>query len=72
MCLSLLRQNALDFTGWTPARSLKDVVWGLVSLFHDLADFHDPLHAAAADQFLQNREAFEKRVHEYIRLYARS
>lgn len=33
ICLSLLRQNSIDSLGWAPTRSIKDVVWGLNSLF---------------------------------------
>ncbi|XP_071545017.1 NEDD8-conjugating enzyme UBE2F-like isoform X3 [Panulirus ornatus] len=33
ICLSLLRQNSIDGLGWAPTRRLKDVVWGLSSLF---------------------------------------
>jgi len=33
ICLSLLRQNSIDGLGWAPTRKLKDVVWGLNSLF---------------------------------------
>ena len=33
VCLSILRQNSLDGLGWAPTRKLKDVVWGLNSLF---------------------------------------
>lgn len=33
VCLSLLRQNSLDSMGWAPTRKLKDMCWGLNSLF---------------------------------------
>lgn len=33
ICLSLLRQNSIDGLGWAPTRTLKDVIWGLNSLF---------------------------------------
>ena len=33
VCLSLLRQNSLDSLGWAPTRKMKDVIWGLHSLF---------------------------------------
>ena len=33
ICLSLLRQNSYDGLGWAPTRRLKDVLWGLNSLF---------------------------------------
>ena len=33
VCLSILRQNSIDGMGWAPTRKLKDVVWGVNSLF---------------------------------------
>ena len=33
ICLSLLRKNSIDGLGWAPTRRLKDVIWGLNSLF---------------------------------------
>ncbi|ERE85899.1 NEDD8-conjugating enzyme UBE2F-like isoform 1 [Cricetulus griseus] len=36
ICLSLLREHSIDGTGWAPTRTLKDVVWGLNSLFTTL------------------------------------
>lgn len=33
VCLSILRQSSIDGLGWAPTRKLKDVVWGLNSLF---------------------------------------
>lgn len=33
ICLSLLRLNSIDSMGWAPTRKLKDVIWGLNSLF---------------------------------------
>ncbi|XP_069790456.1 NEDD8-conjugating enzyme UBE2F isoform X3 [Narcine bancroftii] len=33
ICLSLLREHSIDGTGWAPTRTLKDVIWGLNSLF---------------------------------------
>ncbi|KAK2509926.1 hypothetical protein MC885_017605 [Smutsia gigantea] len=33
VCFSLLREHSIDGTGWAPTRTLKDVVWGLNSLF---------------------------------------
>ncbi len=44
ICLSLLRESSIDGLGWAPTRTLKDVVWGLNSLFTDLLNFDDPLN----------------------------
>ncbi|KAF0298668.1 NEDD8-conjugating enzyme UBE2F [Amphibalanus amphitrite] len=70
VCLSLLRQNSYDGMGWAPTRKLKDVVWGLNSLFTDLLNFDDPLNTEAADHYARDRDGFERKVSEYVRLYA--
>ncbi|XP_021034403.1 NEDD8-conjugating enzyme UBE2F-B-like isoform X2 [Mus caroli] len=44
ICLSLLREHSPDGTGWAPTRTLKDVVWGLNSLFTQLLNFYDPMN----------------------------
>ncbi|XP_067007047.1 NEDD8-conjugating enzyme UBE2F isoform X2 [Anabrus simplex] len=38
ICLSLLRQNSIDGMGWAPTRKLKDVIWGLNSLFTNIVE----------------------------------
>ena len=70
ICLSILREHTLDGSGWLPTRSLKDVVWGLDSLFNDLLNFEDPLNTDAAEQYTRDKYSFERKVHEYIRRYA--
>ena len=70
ICLSILRDSSIDGTGWLPTRSLKDVVWGLDSLFTDLLNFDDPLNTHAADQYSKDRNSFERKVREYVRIYA--
>ncbi|XP_031567861.1 NEDD8-conjugating enzyme UBE2F-like [Actinia tenebrosa] len=70
VCLSLLRQHTLDGSGWAPTRKLKDVVWGLNSLFTDLLNFDDPLNVEASQQFEKNKDSFKQRVEEYIRMFA--
>ncbi|KAF7996279.1 hypothetical protein HCN44_001911 [Aphidius gifuensis] len=71
VCLSLLRQNSIDGMGWAPTRKLKDVVWGINSLFTDLLNFDDPLNREAADLFLKNKELFRDKVQEYVIKYAK-
>lgn len=70
VCLSLLRQNSYDSLGWAPTRRLKDVVWGLNSLFSDLLNFDDPLNVEAADHYSRNKESFKAKVRDYIQMYA--
>ncbi|XP_037583808.1 NEDD8-conjugating enzyme UBE2F-like isoform X2 [Cebus imitator] len=70
ICLSLLREHSIDGTGWAPTRTLKDVVWGLNSLFTDLLDFDDPLNIEAAEHHLQDKEDFQNKVDGYIKRYA--
>lgn len=70
VCLSVLREHSLDGTGWLPTRTLKDVVWGLDSLFTDLLNFEDPLNIEAAKHHGENRAEFERKAKEYVRKYA--
>lgn len=71
ICLSLLRQNSIDGMGWAPTRKLKDVIWGLNSLFTDLLNFDDPLNIEAAELYMKDKEAFQNRVREYVTQYAK-
>ncbi|XP_058389272.1 NEDD8-conjugating enzyme UBE2F isoform X1 [Diceros bicornis minor] len=67
----LLREHSIDGTGWAPTRTLKDVVWGLNSLFTDLLNFDDPLNIEAAEHHLRDKEDFRNKVEDYIKRYAR-
>ncbi|XP_046397128.1 NEDD8-conjugating enzyme UBE2F-like isoform X2 [Ischnura elegans] len=71
VCLSLLRASSVDGMGWAPTRTLKDVVWGLNSLFTDLLNFDDPLNIEAAEMYQRDRDAFRSRVRDYVSLYAK-
>lgn len=71
ICLSLLRQNSIDGMGWAPTRKLKDIIWGLNSLFTDLLNFDDPLNIEAAELYLKDKEAFHGRVRDYVSQYAK-
>ena len=72
ICLSILREHSLDGCGWLPTRTLKDVVWGLNSLFTDLVAFDDPLNTAASDQYQYDKKSFERKVKDYIYWHASS
>uniref|UniRef100_A0A0B6ZSC2 E2 NEDD8-conjugating enzyme n=1 Tax=Arion vulgaris TaxID=1028688 RepID=A0A0B6ZSC2_9EUPU len=71
VCLSLLRQNSYDSMGWAPTRKLKDVVWGLNSLFTDLLNFDDPLNVEAAELYARDKESFKTKVKDFVQLYAK-
>lgn len=71
ICLSLLRQNSYDGLGWAPTRRLKDVLWGLNSLFSDLLNFDDPLNVEAAEHYARDRESFKAKVKDYIQAHAK-
>ncbi|XP_014250395.1 NEDD8-conjugating enzyme UBE2F-like [Cimex lectularius] len=71
ICLSLLRQNSIDGLGWAPTRRLKDVIWGLNSLFTDLLNFEDPLNISAAELYIKDRDAFKLKVRDYMHQYSR-
>lgn len=70
VCLSLLRLNALDGMGWAPTRKLKDVIWGLHSLFGDLLNFEDPLNIEAAEHYSRDKDGFKSKVREWVAKYA--
>lgn len=71
ICLSILRQHSVDGTGWAPTRRLKDVVWGLNSLFGDLLNFDDPLNIEAADHYMGDKDGFRTKVREWVNKYAK-
>ncbi|XP_053686867.1 NEDD8-conjugating enzyme UBE2F-like [Sabethes cyaneus] len=71
ICLSLLRLNSIDGLGWAPTRRLKDVIWGLNSLFTDLLNFDDPLNIEAAEQYSKDKDKFQAKVREYVSAHAR-
>lgn len=71
VCLSILRLNALDGLGWAPTRKLKDVIWGLNSLFSDLLNFDDPLNLEAAEHFQKDKEGFKSKVRDWVNKYAK-
>ena len=52
-------------------RRVKDVVWGLNSLFSDLTNFDDPLNIEAADHFRNDREGFRIKVRDWVTNYAK-
>merc|ERR1719350_854385 len=66
ICLSLLRPHSVDGLGWAPTRKVKDVVWGLTSLFSDLTNFEDPLNIEAADHYRSDRESFRTKVRDWV------
>ncbi|XP_064467371.1 NEDD8-conjugating enzyme UBE2F-like [Ornithodoros turicata] len=71
VCLSLLRQNSIDGMGWAPTRTLKEIVWGLNSLFTDLLNFDDPLDNEAAEHYQRDKESFKAKVKDYVQKYAK-
>jgi len=71
ICLSLLRHSSIDGLGWAPTRTLKDVVWGLNSLFTDLLNFEDPLNNEAAEHYCKDKDGFKSKVKEYVQRYAK-
>ena len=71
VCLSILRQNSIDGMGWAPTRRLRDVIWGLNSLFTDLLNFDDPLNSAAAEHYQQDKEAFRLKTKQWVLKYAK-
>lgn len=53
-----------------PTRRIKDVVFGINSLFTDLCDFDDPLNIELSDEYAKNSEKVKQRIREYVQQYA--
>ncbi|CRL08370.1 CLUMA_CG021234, isoform A [Clunio marinus] len=66
VCLSLLRLNSIDGMGWMPTRRLKDVIFGINSLFTDLCDFDDPLNIELSEEYAANSEKVKQRIREHV------
>ena len=71
VCLSILRQNSLDGMGWAPTRRLRDVIWGLNSLFSDLLNFDDPLNTEAAEHYQRDKDGFRLKAKQWVAKYAK-
>ncbi len=71
VCLSILRQHSIDGMGWAPTRRLRDVIWGLNSLFSDLLNFDDPLNIAAAELYQRDKDAFRLKAKQWVAKHAR-
>lgn len=71
ICLSLLRLNSIDGTSWLPTRRLKDVMFGINSIFTDLCDFSDPLNVELAEEYAKDSEKTKAKIKEHVQLHAR-
>lgn len=69
VCLSILRLHTYDGMGWSPIQGLKEVIWGINSLFTDLLNFDEPLNSAAAEMFQRSPEEFKMVIQKYMHLY---
>ena len=64
-----LKATAFILVGYF--RRLRDVLWGLSSLFSDLLNFEDPLNIEAAEHFRSDQEAFRTKVRDWVVKYAK-
>ena len=69
--LSYLDYFSFFFAGWAPTRRLRDVIWGLNSLFTDLLNFDDPLNIAAAEHYQRDKDAFRLKTKQWVAKYAK-
>lgn len=67
VCLSILRLNSIDGMGWMPTRRLKDVMFGINSLFTDLCDFDDPLNIELAEEYAKNSDKVKQKIREHVK-----
>lgn len=67
ICLDILKSD----DGWSPALTISKVLLSICSLLAD-PNPHDPLVGAIAQQFLNDREAHDRKAREFTRRYASS
>lgn len=70
VCLSLLRLNSIDGMGWMPTRRLKDVIFGINSLFTDLCDFDDPLNIELSEEYSKDQLRVKQKIRDFVQQYA--
>lgn len=70
VCLSLLRLNSIDGMGWMPTRRLKDVIFGINSLFTDLCDFDDPLNIELSEEYSKDQSKVKQKIRDFVQQYA--
>jgi len=66
---TIYRYGSINNMGLVPNRKLRDVVWGLNSLFTDLLNFDNPLNMEAAEHYA--RKSFKTKGPEFVRIYAK-
>ena len=62
VCLNILRDN------YSPCQTISNLVQGLYFLFNE-PNPNSPLNIEAANQYLQDLNAFKQKAEEYIKLY---
>jgi len=65
VCLSILKDTA-KAEGWSPQRSLTDVIFGFATLLTE-PNTDDPLNFQAADMLVKDREEFKNLVNRTLR-----
>lgn len=53
-----------------PTRRLKDVVFGINSLFTDLCDFDDPLNIELSEDYSKDSDKVKQRIREFVQQHA--
>lgn len=63
--------NSIDGTSWLPTRRLKDVMFGINSIFTDLCDFSDPLNVEIAEEYARDSDKTKIKIRDFVQAHAR-
>ena len=70
ICHNYLKVDGDEHAGWTPVLGLSNLILGVSNLLFDGSNPDDPLNVDAADLYKSSKMEYEKKVKEWVKLYA--
>jgi ubiquitin-conjugating enzyme E2 F len=71
ICHNYLSADPAKHGGYTPALGLSGVINGVITLFFGLENANDPFNLEAAQQYLEDRKAYDRQAIEWTEKYAK-